>query len=103
MEPDSLAAIPRRVTLSSASPNNVSRPAHYTRFAIEPIEFIIRNSLSFWQGNIIKYILRYDAKNGIEDLLKARQYLDKQIEILRSQTTPTNALAELIRQSEGSN
>lgn len=57
----------------------VTRPHHYARFAIEPIEFIMVNDLPFWVGNVVKYALRYDAKNGIEDLRKARRYLDMQI------------------------
>ena len=33
----------------------------------------------FW-GNVVKYILRFQKKNGIEDLKKARKYLDWLIE-----------------------
>lgn len=54
----------------------VHLPQHYARFTIEPIRFICDNKLNFFQGNIIKYIMRYDAKNGPEDLRKARRYLD---------------------------
>lgn len=54
----------------------VERPHHYTRFAIEPIYFIMENELPFAIGNVIKYVCRHDAKNGIEDLKKARRYLD---------------------------
>jgi hypothetical protein len=49
-------------------------PKHYTRFQIEPIRFIGENKLNFFQGNIVKYILRYDAKNGLEDVRKAKRY-----------------------------
>ena len=59
--------------------NPVDRPSHYARFEIEPIEFIMRNKLEFWQGNVVKYTLRYDAKDGVQDLKKARRYLDMQI------------------------
>jgi hypothetical protein len=54
----------------------VTLPQHYARFKIEPIRFICENQLNFFQGNIVKYILRHDAKNGLEDLKKARRYLD---------------------------
>lgn len=57
----------------------VNEPPHYTRFAIEPIVFITRNKLEFWQGNVIKYVMRHDAKNGLQDLKKARRYLDVKI------------------------
>lgn len=55
-------------------------PGHYSRWKIEPLTFIMENDLDFLRGNIIKYIMRYDAKNGVEDLKKARVYLDKLIE-----------------------
>lgn len=59
---------------------NALSPEHYSRWAIEPWDFIMANSLDFMRGNIIKYVMRYDAKNGVEDLKKARVYLDKLIE-----------------------
>jgi len=34
----------------------------------------------FLRGNVIKYIARYKDKNGVEDLLKAKHYLEKLIE-----------------------
>lgn len=59
----------------SAPTDNVQLPKHYARFKIEPIRFICENGLNFFTGNIIKYILRHDAKNGLEDLRKAQRYL----------------------------
>lgn len=50
--------------------------SHYKGFAIQPVEFIHKNSLNFCQGNAIKYIVRYKKKNGIEDLRKAKHYLE---------------------------
>ncbi|WP_458098594.1 DUF3310 domain-containing protein [Roseomonas sp. WA12] len=58
----------------------ISSPTHYARWALQPIEFIRRNNLPFLVGNVIKYVLRYDAKNGVEDLRKAKQYLEWLIE-----------------------
>jgi hypothetical protein len=52
---------------------------HYTGFKIQPIEFIVKNKLSFIQGCIIKYICRFENKNGIEDLEKIKHYCDLQI------------------------
>lgn len=66
-------------TPTTPSKDPVHRPSHYTRFKIEPIYFIMENNLPFWAGNVIKYTCRHDAKNGIEDLKKARRYLDMQI------------------------
>jgi len=71
----------RIVTTMSA---NVTRPAHYTRWKMEPITFIEANELPFWMGNVIKYIMRADAKNGLEDLYKAKRYLEIHIEHLET-------------------
>jgi len=43
-------------------------------------EYAHSQGLDFFEGNIIKYITRWRHKNGMEDLLKAKQYLDKLIE-----------------------
>lgn len=55
--------------------------SHYSDMAIQPIEFIHKNGLSFIQGNIIKYVCRYKSKGGIEDLNKAKHYIDLLIEL----------------------
>jgi hypothetical protein len=58
----------------------VHQPRHYARFVIEPATFSIANGLGYAAGNVIKYVCRHDAKNGREDLLKARRYVDMMIE-----------------------
>ena len=74
------------------APDIVDRPAHYTQFDIEPIEFIMRNSLPFHTGNIIKYSLRagskiYDGMDPVEsvftDLKKVMRYAQMRINQLR--------------------
>ena len=50
-------------------------PDHYD-FEIQPVEFILKNRLGFCEGNIIKYVSRWRLKNGREDLLKAKHYID---------------------------
>lgn len=59
---------------------------HYSDLAIEPIDFITANNLSFCEGNIVKYIARWKAKNGVEDLKKARWYIDFLIESIENET-----------------
>lgn len=54
--------------------------SHYSNMEIQPTEFIHKNGLSFIQGNIIKYVCRYKSKGGIEDLNKAKHYIDLLIE-----------------------
>lgn len=65
--------------MSAPKDNDPISPAHYSRFKIQPIEFIVANALDFLAGNVIKYVCRHDAKNGLEDLKKARSYLDRMI------------------------
>ena len=48
--------------------------SHYKFFTIQPYEFISKNNLSFFQGNVIKYVCRYLHKNGEEDLDKIIHY-----------------------------
>lgn len=57
----------------------VQHPPHYARWAMEPIEFIAINNLPWWLANVIKYTMRHDAKDGLQDLYKARSYLDMKI------------------------
>ena len=65
--------------LVEANPN--IEPTHYTSMSISPLEYIEANQAALpWAiGNVIKYVSRYKAKNGIEDLLKSRWYLNHQI------------------------
>lgn len=49
---------------------------HYTRCSIQPWEIIERNGLGFFEGNVIKYVMRYQNKNGLQDLLKAKHYIE---------------------------
>lgn len=55
---------------------------HYASQAIQPIDYIFENGLGFCEGNVVKYVTRYQKKNGVEDLKKARHYLDMLIERL---------------------
>ena len=59
--------------------NNIS-PSYYQKGSIEVTDYITSNEMSFIEGNIIKYVTRYKDKSGIQDLRKARWYLDKLIE-----------------------
>ena len=54
---------------------------HYVKLPIQPVEFIYKNKLGFLEGNVIKYVVRHKAKNGKEDLLKARHYIDMLLEL----------------------
>jgi hypothetical protein len=54
---------------------------HYQKQGIQPWDIIEQYDLDFFAGNIVKYILRYKYKNGLEDLQKAEHYIKKLIEL----------------------
>lgn len=57
--------------------------SHYKNKGIQPIEYIMGNRLGFCEGNVIKYVSRWRDKNGLDDLLKAKHYLEFLIEEVR--------------------
>lgn len=65
--------------------HSTTEPSHYKELAIDPLEYMSVNFtneayMGFLEGNILKYVTRYKMKNGVEDLKKARYYLDLLIE-----------------------
>ena len=50
--------------------------SHYKKFKIQPSQFVIENELLYPEGCVIKYIIRHRSKNGKEDLLKAKHFID---------------------------
>ena len=68
----------------------VNHPSHYTQGGIECIDCIKSATVgkvgieSFCVGNAIKYLFRYEEKNGIEDVKKARWYIDRLIKELEN-------------------
>lgn len=69
-------------------PDFVNHPPHYTKGGIECIE-AIRASMTddgfkaYLKGNIMKYLWRYEHKNGVQDLQKAQWYLNELIMMLQ--------------------
>ena len=66
--------------------DNVACQGHYTAHKIQPLDYISGLDLAnaspgeaFCVGNIIKYVSRYRLKNGMQDLDKAKVYLDRLI------------------------
>ena len=69
---------------------NVSHPSHYNQ-GIEAIDIIESWELNFSLGNAIKYILRSPYKGKqIEDLEKARWYIDREINRLKNEMVRRN-------------
>ena len=60
---------------------DVTKQAHYTKFKIQPAKYIIENQMSYAQGCAIKYLTRFkDKGNPIQDLKKAKHYIDMLIQ-----------------------
>lgn len=76
MSCDTMNAVPRDFIDKS---DNVNHPKHYLSHpsGVECIQ--ITKHYNFCIGNVIKYVWRCDHKNGLEDLKKARWYLDQEI------------------------
>lgn len=55
--------------------------SHYKQQQMQPWDYIAANNLGFFEGNVVKYVTRWRGKGGVEDLRKARHYLDKLIEL----------------------
>ena len=63
----------------------INHPAYYTDGKIEVSDFIADKNLNFFRGNVVKYVARAGKKNAeteVEDLQKARWYIDREIERL---------------------
>jgi len=63
--------------------DNITRPYHYLGGDLETWDAILGMGLGYLEGNIVKYLARHKLKGKpLEDLLKARAYLDKLIDQL---------------------
>lgn len=49
---------------------------HYSSMTIQPFDIIDEYGLNYYEGNVLKYLLRHRRKNGLEDLKKAKDYID---------------------------
>jgi hypothetical protein len=64
---------------------------HYKTGGEEHWDRVNRLQLDYFQGQITKYVERWKKKNGVEDLKKARHFLDKYIEIAEANSSATLA------------
>ena len=55
--------------------------SHYKNKAIQPWDYIVANNLGYLEGNVVKYISRWRDKGGMDDLAKAKHYIEKLIEL----------------------
>ena len=80
------------ITIDPEPQDNVNNPAHYGQGRIEAIEYIEdfmtkEEFIGYLRGNIAKYMHRFRYKNGIEDVEKAKWYMEALIEVLREGET----------------
>lgn len=80
--------------------DNVNHPQHYTSGKIEVIDFIEDKKLNFHLGNVVKYVARCGLKKSkgrsiddkaLEDLKKAKWYLDREIQVREQERSKQNA------------
>ena len=57
---------------------------HYKKLKIQTWDYIWANNLGYMEGNIIKYVTRWKDKGNEKDLLKAKHYLDKLLELIKN-------------------
>lgn len=83
IDEEAMQTITEKITQTFAESKNedvINHPSHYTRGKIEVIDFIEDQQLPYHLGNVIKYIARAGYKGDkLEDLKKARWYLDRYI------------------------
>lgn len=61
---------------------------HYRKFEIEPVTYAMKNRLGFAEGNVVKYVTRYKHKGGLQDLHKAKRYIEILILTYETDETP---------------
>ena len=61
---------------------------HYQRQQIQCWDYIAANCIGYFEGNIIKYVSRWKSKGGVEDLRKAKHYIEKLIELETKPSEP---------------
>jgi len=66
--------------------SKINRPSHYGS-GLQPWDLMVDQDIAipFAVGNIIKYVCRFRAKNGLEDLRKAQWYMNKLVELAENE------------------
>jgi hypothetical protein len=82
-----------------AKPDNVNHPSHYETGKFECIDVMIETQgveavKDFCLCNAFKYLYRHNGKNGVEDIKKAKWYIEKYLELECDQDVKGNTIAE---------
>ena len=67
-------------------------PDHYKNNSIQLEPYVLCSAFSFVSGNVLKYVIRYKDKNGVEDLRKALRYLN----MMDEEDTVTNSKQDIL-------
>ncbi len=70
---------------------------HYKQAPVQPWDIVAMYALDFFEGNVLKYLLRRKGDDRITDLKKARHYLDKKIELVERGYVEADARAAALR------
>jgi len=83
----------------SQNPNDMQVGGTHYKSPIQHWDFVASNNLDYFQGQITKYVARWKNKGGMQDLLKARHFLDKYIDLQKTvgpvkmgSMTPTSSM-----------
>ena len=60
---------------------------HYKNCSIQPVVYIESNKLGFLMGNVVKYVTRYSVNSNVQDLEKAKHYIELQLQLLEEGTS----------------
>lgn len=69
---------------------------HYKDLKIQPVEYIHANGLPFMEGSVVKYVTRWRNKGGLDDLKKARHFLDMLIELEAAKRATTASASPVV-------
>lgn len=75
---------PQAFPLPASAPSALDKQVgggHYKKMKIQPLAFIHANEIGFAEGSAIKYLCRWRDKNGIQDLEKAKHFIELLIQL----------------------
>lgn len=73
--------------------------SHYKGQPIEHWDFVLMHNIPYMEAQVIKYMMRWRRKNGVEDLRKARHFIDKLIEHELAEQEPTGTPPATLEQT----
>lgn len=78
------------------SANDTQVGGEHYKAPIQHWDYVLANHIPYLEAQIIKYVTRWRLKNGLQDLQKARHFLDKLIEVESAQCAPPPVLNDLV-------